>query len=124
MTDLVGCWGEHVSIDMRAGNERVLDKDAIILWGEDLIEAIKMEMWKDQRNPLVVHFGKDDKAGWTYSCLITTSNICGHFCDQSGDAYIDVFSCRSIDPAIVKNITEKWFHPEEMVVRKVIRGAW
>ena len=124
MTDLIGCWGEHVSIDMKDGNQRVLDRDSIIMWGEDLIQAINMEKWDDVRNPLCVHFGKGTKAGFTYSCLITTSNVCGHFCDDSGDAYIDVFSCRSVDVEIVKAVIDKWFHPAKMVVRKVIRGVW
>ncbi len=30
---------------------------------------------------LLVHFGKDGKQGWTYSQLITTSNITCHYCD-------------------------------------------
>ena len=38
-------------------------------------------------------------AGYSLVQLIETSAITGHFCDASGDAYLDIFSCKDFDPA-------------------------
>ena len=122
--NIVDHWGEHLSIDLRACNDLVKDKNVILEFGEKLIKQINMEKWDDFKNPLCVHFGKDDKAGYTYSCLITTSNICAHFCDISKNAYLDIFSCRTIDINIVRNLIFETFNPVEWRHRFDIRGDW
>jgi S-adenosylmethionine/arginine decarboxylase-like enzyme len=44
--------------------------------------------------PQVVHFGSGDKSGFTLVQLIETSNITAHFCEETDDMYLDVFSCK------------------------------
>src|SRR5262245_51794966 len=46
--------------------------------------------------PLLERFAEHlpEAAGYSLVQLIETSAITGHFCDLSGDAYIDIFSCK------------------------------
>ena len=45
-----------------------------------------------------------EAAGYSLVQLIETSAITGHFCDKSGDAYIDVFSCKDFDTAAALDV--------------------
>jgi monoamine oxidase len=70
-----------------------------------------------------VYFGEDDKAGFTLVQLIETSNITGHFCNSTNDAYIDVFSCKKFDKNIVKKMILQTFQPEKIRIRCFERNA-
>ena len=112
-------WGWHYSADCRAGNNNVLSKDAILEFGNALIQKIDMEAYGE---PQIVHFGKEDKTGLTYSQLITTSNICGHFCDDSHDLYFDVFSCKPFDISVIEGLLVDRFGFESIKSRYFVRG--
>ena len=116
-----GSWGVHVSMDCKAGNSNVKSYTAIKAFCEDLIEKIGMEAYG---NCDIVHFGKPHASGYTLSQLITTSNICAHFVDATGDFYLDVFSCKNVDEEVVKAVVYKWFSPEKVVSKCIIRGLW
>ena len=73
--------------------------------------------------PQIVHFGEDDKQGYTLVQLIETSNICAHFCDDTGDAYIDVFSCKPYDRDVVRDQIIEFFMPKQITVNYVERQA-
>ena len=60
-----------------------------------------------------VHFGEDEKiAGFTVVQKIETSLISGHFVDSTGDAYIDVFSCKEFDWNEATEFTRGVFRPK------------
>lgn len=118
----ISCWGCHMSIDAFGANEKVKDKEAIIAFFDRLVEAIDMEFWDDDRNKLCVHFGKGNKAGYTYSALITTSNVVCHFCDD-GKFFADIFSCKPFDALVVAELFKNEFEPKEMKNRFVLRGT-
>ena len=86
----------------------------------DLVRRIDMKAFG---KPLLYHFGEGNKAGYTLVQLIETSNITGHFCDETGDAYLDVFSCKSYDPYIVRAVVQEWFKPEHIDVMVIARDA-
>ena len=62
--------------------------------------------------PTVVHFGTENKAGYTLVQLIETSNICAHFVEESNDIYLDVFSCKPFEPADVESVVNLYFAPK------------
>ena len=64
--------------------------------------------------PQIVHFGSDDKAGYTLQQLIETSNITAHFTEYDNSFYIDVFSCKKFDANTVDNCIRKYFNPEQV----------
>jgi S-adenosylmethionine/arginine decarboxylase-like enzyme len=48
-------------------------------------------------------------AGYSMIQLIETSLISGHFANESNAAYLDIFSCKNYDPAIVEEFSKVFF---------------
>lgn len=111
-------WGWHYSIDAKGCNINVSNALVIKKFGDHLIKAVNMEKYGDCQ---LEYFGKDNKKGFTYSQLITTSNCCIHFCDN-GEMYFDLFSCKEIDQVVVNDLIEEYFQPEEQVAYLRQRG--
>lgn len=63
--------------------------------------------------PRVVMFGTGNKKGYTLVQLIETSNITGHFVEETDDMYLDVFSCKTFDQEIVRDTVNYYFGPLE-----------
>jgi S-adenosylmethionine/arginine decarboxylase-like enzyme len=116
-------WGYHCSLDLAGcDKKKITDREHLLTWVKTLVEAIDMKAYGE---PEAVHFAEHDpgKAGYTVSQLIETSNICGHFVDATGEAYIDVFSCKPFDVDVVAEVCGEFFRPQagDLMMRK--RGA-
>jgi S-adenosylmethionine/arginine decarboxylase-like enzyme len=98
------------------------DADAIHEFCEDLVESIGMVAFGE---PMVEHFATHlpEAAGYSLVQLIETSALIGHFCDESGDAYLDVFSCKDFDPAVAVRVVERHFRPARVRRVDVYRDA-
>ena len=116
-------WGWHLSFDgcNALDKTKVQDADNIKAFSRELVQRIDMEAFGE---PICVHFGKENKTGYTLVQLIQTSNICGHFCDDSGNAYIDIFSCKPFETEIVKNTIQEFFNFETYRITKFDRGTF
>jgi hypothetical protein len=55
--------------------------------------------------------------------MIETSNITGHFCDNDGNFYIDVFSCKPFENETVISVVDKYFKPEKVRTHFISRDA-
>jgi len=55
--------------------------------------------------------------------MIETSNISGHLVDSNGDAYIDIFSCKTVDVKIAEELITKYFSPEKIRLNFLTRSA-
>jgi S-adenosylmethionine/arginine decarboxylase-like enzyme len=73
--------------------------------------------------PQVVMFGTGNKKGYTLVQLIETSNITGHFVEETDDMYLDVFSCKTFDPKTVKEVVDYYFAPKDVDIKFVSRDA-
>ena len=64
-------------------------------------------------DPVIEYFAEHDPAAAGYSLmqLIETSSITAHFADSSGDAYIDIFSCKQFDIEKAKSVVYSFFMP-------------
>jgi len=116
-------WGYHVMLDCSECDiASVTDSENIKAFSKELVEKIDMIAYGE---PQVVHFAEHslDKAGWTLIQLIETSNITAHFIDQSGDAYIDVFSCKDFLSAEVVAVVNKYFKPKSYKLTRWLRDA-
>jgi len=105
-------WGYHLTIN--AGDcSRAAVTDAVHIadFARALVKAIDMVAYGE---PQIVHFGDDNKAGYTLIQLIETSNIAAHFCDSTGDIYLDVFSCRPYDIEVAKDLFCEYFKPARL----------
>jgi len=65
----------------------------------------------------------DPKVGYSLMQLISTSNITSHFMDISGEAYIDIFSCKPYNIEDAKSCVQEFFEPERIFSRFLIRDA-
>jgi S-adenosylmethionine/arginine decarboxylase-like enzyme len=104
-------WGKHVIIDMSAGDrERVQSATHIQSFVKILVETIGMKAFGA---PVLEHFAEHlpDAAGYSLVQLIETSAITGHFCDLTGDAYIDIFSCKDFEAEIAVEVVRAAFRP-------------
>lgn len=96
--------GECEPISIRSAN-------IIETFVKELVKEIDMVSFGE---PIIVHFGSDNKAGYTLVQLIETSNIVAHFCEEDNAMFIDVFSCKPFLPNNAINIVNKYFHPNKI----------
>jgi S-adenosylmethionine/arginine decarboxylase-like enzyme len=116
-------WGKHLVIDMSAGDiSAITSAEAIKRFTVDLVAAIGMKAFGA---PVIQHFAEHlpEAAGYSLVQLIETSAITGHFCDKSGDAYIDIFSCQDFDVSKAVAIVERAFNPRHVSTTILVRQA-
>jgi S-adenosylmethionine/arginine decarboxylase-like enzyme len=112
-------WGYHLILDCYEGDKKAIaDADTIYDFTKELVKAIDMVAYGE---PQIVHFGTDDKAGYTLIQLIETSNIAAHFCNDTGNFYMDIFSCKHFKPSVVEEIIAKYFAPQRIHSRFIER---
>ena len=112
-------WGYHLILDCyEADKELISNGQNITDFAKTLVERIDMKAYGE---PQVIHFGEDDKLGYTLVQLIETSNICAHFCDDTGNFYLDVFSCKPFEINVVLQTVKEYFFPKRIKERFIER---
>jgi S-adenosylmethionine/arginine decarboxylase-like enzyme len=105
-------WGYHLIIDAANCNpEAIRSKATITKFAKDLVKSIQMVAFG---SPRVVHFGSGHTTGYTLIQLIQTSCITAHFAEDTNSIFFDCFSCKTFDPAIAKQVFQKYFAPKTM----------
>ena len=114
-------WGKELVINALNCNKRLIAcPKNIELFSGTLVKKIDMIA---HGNPLIQYFGHGDKAGYTLVQLISTSNITGHFSDDTGSSYINIFSCKEFDEAVARAVVNDYFKPELMDCKVIYRDA-
>jgi S-adenosylmethionine/arginine decarboxylase-like enzyme len=114
-------WGYHLMLDIAKCKPLTIRCPITIAnFTKTLVTKIDMVPYGQ---PQIVKFGSGDKAGYTLVQLIETSNICAHFCDESNNAYIDVFSCKPYDTKIVEKVVNDFFKPVYIKTTYIERNA-
>jgi len=114
-------WGYHLVINCAAcDRNKVTDTDNITAFAKELVKRIDMVAYGE---PQVVLFGSGNKKGYTLIQLIETSNITAHLCNDSGDGYFDVFSCKPFDNDVVLGTVNEYFSPESVNHTFLFRDA-
>ena len=112
-------WGYHLILDCYDGDKDLITSaDNISAFAKTLVKRIQMKAYGE---PQVIHFGEDDKLGYTLVQLIETSNIVAHFCDDTGNFYLDVFSCKPYENAVVIELVKQFFNPKNITERYLER---
>jgi S-adenosylmethionine/arginine decarboxylase-like enzyme len=114
-------WGFHTAIDLaRCKPGLIRCPINIANFTKHLVKKIDMKAYGE---PQIVMFGEGNKKGYTLVQLIETSNITAHFCEETNDAYIDIFSCK---PYLVSDALQSitmHFEPEDYRVQYLERQA-
>lgn len=113
-------WGWEMIMDCRMCNDWIQDKDTIASFARQMVKRIGMVAHGD---PIIELFGEGNKRGYTLVQLITTSSITAHFCEETCDAYINVFSCKKFDPQTVSDVVYEYFTPLHMKKACIERRA-
>jgi len=114
-------WGQHLVLDLGGCNESICRKEDISDFVKELVREIKMIAYGE---PVIVHFAEHsyEAAGYSLVQLIETSAIMGHFSDNNRDAYLDIFSCKSIDKDAAIRVVKKHFAPQQVRAAFLDRG--
>ncbi len=106
--DTLGAWGISANVDLyRCNPETIRDASEIERYAVGLCDLIQVTRFGDC---VVVNFGEDERiAGFSMTQLIETSLVSGHFANRTNNAYLDVFSCRFFDPAVVAEFSQQFF---------------
>ena len=113
-------WGYHLILDCyEADKALITDAKHIADFAKTLVDRIDMVAYGE---PQIIHFGEDDKQGFTLVQLIETSNIVAHFCDDSGNFYMDVFSCKPYSTIVVIDLIKEYFSPKLVKERFIERN--
>ncbi|HFD86579.1 MAG TPA: S-adenosylmethionine decarboxylase [Gammaproteobacteria bacterium] len=114
-------WGQHLILDLGGCNDNICRKKDIRVFVKELVDEIDMVAYGE---PIIVHFAEHsyEAAGYSLVQLIETSAIMGHFSDNNRDAYLDIFSCKSIDQDAAINVVRKHFAPDRIHAAFLERG--
>ena len=114
-------WGHHLLLNARrCVPATIRSKPLIEEFTRDLVKRIDMVPYG---KPQVVMFGTGNKKGYTLVQLIETSNITGHFVEETDDMYLDVFSCKDFTPETVEEVVKWYFAPKNIDTKFVSRDA-
>lgn len=105
-------WGFHLMLNIgKCKPTTIRCPKHIGAFTKQLVKDIDMKAYG---NPQIVMFGEGNKKGYTLVQLIETSNICAHFCEETNDCYLDVFSCKPFEIDDVKKCVNQYFEPEKI----------
>lgn len=114
-------WGQELIINATGCDKKAM-QDYLVVYDfiKELVPAIDMVAYGE---PDIVHFGEGNKEGFTLTQLIMTSNITAHFANESGDIFLNVFSCKSFDNDIVLEVLYDYFGYTKAQVLPLYRGT-
>lgn len=106
-------WGKLTSIDLENCNiDTIKSKESIQLYIDKLCELIQMKKFGEAQ---IVHFGQTKKVeGFSFTQLIETSCITGHFANNLKAAFIDIFSCSEYNSEEAAEFTASFFEAKAM----------
>lgn len=113
-------YGKHSMYDIKScKREKVQSIDNWKQFINELVQAIDMIKHGDL---IIDRFGEGTDIGLSGCQLILTSNISFHTNDLSGDAYVDIFSCKDYDDEKVKQMIDFFFEPLKQNKIIILRG--
>jgi len=118
--DIRRAWGLACSFDIYDCNpETIRDAEEIKRFVRDLCDLIDMKRFGEC---VVVDFGEDERVtGFSMTQLIETSLISAHFANASNTTYLDVFSCKPYDPAVVEKFAMEFFDGSRCITHVNLR---
>ena len=114
-------WGYHLILDCsNCDKAKITSEKNLKAFIKNLVDSIDMKAYGE---PNIVWFGSGKTTGYTLIQLIETSDVTGHFVDETGEAYIDIFSCKDFDIEVAKKVVKKYFNPKKIKTVYLTRQA-
>lgn len=114
-------WGYELLIDARSALPYTIRcPKHISNFTETLVKEINMEAYG---KPQLIMFGEGNKKGYTLMQPITTSLISAHFCEETNDFYMNIFSCRPFKEEVARRVVQEFFSPADLNTFYVERDA-
>tara|TARA_Y100001937_G_scaffold54125_1_gene74679 strand:- start:2289 stop:2675 length:387 start_codon:yes stop_codon:yes gene_type:complete len=117
-------WGYHLILDCKNG--RKLNEDSeedIRVFIKELVDKIDMVAYGEPNIAYLPTPSRPECSGWSVVQLIYTSSITCHFADDSGDFYLDVFSCKIFDVDLVIDYVQQYFSPSTIKQTYLLRST-
>jgi S-adenosylmethionine/arginine decarboxylase-like enzyme len=115
---VITCYTTELGVLLIGYPTKKILPDSLIL----LVEAIDMvkygPIWIER---FAIH--DPEKSGYSVFQMIETSHIACHFCENSGDAYVDIFSCKPFDTTKAEAVIAEYFEPATFSNRMIYRDA-
>ncbi|MCK9554910.1 S-adenosylmethionine decarboxylase [bacterium] len=114
-------FGVETILDLYDCNLQVMRSEAKLReYVDKLCELLKMEKYGECLTP---YFGLNNEhtAGYSLLQFIETSSITGHFAENTGTSYINIFSCGEYDPEKAAEFTRKFFGAKKVIKRIIER---
>jgi len=113
-------WGLETTVDLyNCDPEIIRNAEKIKAFVVELCERIGMKRFGEC---VVVNFGEDPRvSGFSMTQLIETSLISGHFANQSNAVYLNAFSCKYFDPALVGEYAKEFFGASDYILSVNLR---
>lgn len=115
-------WGKSMWLDAKGCDHFSICSSGIIKnFMKELVKRIDMVAHGE---PIIEHFGVDEKLGYSIVQLIETSSITCHFSEDTDCLYLDVFSCKDFDDEVVCQVVREFFITNEIVSNYTWRGLF
>lgn len=113
-------WGIASSVDIyNCDPQKIRSAEVIRHFVAELCELIEMKRFGETQ---LVHFGAEERvAGYSMVQLIETSLISAHFANLTNTTYLDVFSCKSYNPEIVRQFSQSYFGGSDSILNVNMR---
>ena len=117
-------WGYHAIFDCSECDKNFIrDENHMREFIKCMVSNAKMKAYGE---PLIKHVILPDNPvlnGYSIVQLIYTSSITCHFLDNTGDAYIDFFSCKKFNPKLIRKCILEYYNPKKITMRFIKRNA-
>jgi S-adenosylmethionine/arginine decarboxylase-like enzyme len=115
-------WGYHLALDCKSCNkDKITDKLFIVMFTKHIIETAEMVPYGLPQIEYLLT--GTENAGYSVLQMITTSNFTAHFIDSSGDAYVDLFSCKEFDVQKIAGTVKVMLEAQDMKATLLHRQA-
>jgi S-adenosylmethionine/arginine decarboxylase-like enzyme len=114
-------FGWELVLDLYECNKQTIsDETAIKRFARELCEVIDMKPYGE---PLTPYFGEklDHTKGYSLLQFVETSSIVGHFAEDSGAVYLNIFSCKKYDIDKAESFAQDYFGAERVHSRFIVR---
>lgn len=113
-------FGKEVQIDLYNCDAQAIRSEKRILdFVIQLCDLIKMRRYGDAH---IVRFGDEGRVyGYSMFQLIETSNVSGHFAEETNSAYINIFSCKDFDKDKALDFCKKFFYADTALMKVAVR---